>query len=72
MDCHTVESLWECVTKLEAQELLLQFKASDWSSLKQEDRTKLYKDLSKSAYNSEWNKQETVSNADIAQMFGGF
>lgn len=65
-----VQSLWECITMIEAQEQLKMMNSLDWPNLKKEQRKNLHKDLYKQAYPDALKKKNYVSIDDLKRLQG--
>jgi Zn/Cd-binding protein ZinT len=70
LEASLVESMWQSITTLEAQEQLMQMSVQDWSHMKKAQRTKLHKELFKKAYPSEIRKKNYISAEDLAKVLG--
>lgn len=70
LEAFKVQSLWECITMIEAQEQLKAFTVQDWSHMKKAQRTKLHKDLFKQAYPSEIRKKNYISPEELLKVLG--
>ena len=50
MELDLFYTLWQSITVIEAQEILMQLKISDWPNMKDNDRQKFHRDLHRAAY----------------------
>lgn len=65
-----VQSLWECITMIEAQEQLKMMTCLDWPNLKKAQRQNLHKDLFAKAYPDSIRKKNYVSIDDLKRLQG--
>jgi uncharacterized membrane protein len=65
------EVLWQAITRIEAQNTLVELSVQDWSHLKKEQRQKLHKQLHKQAYPELYEKKKPQSTKDIFNMLAG-
>jgi hypothetical protein len=70
MSCAQVESLWECITVIEAQEQLRLYKIQDWTNSKANHRNKEHRRLSEIAYPREFRQKNYVSVTDLKKVLG--
>jgi hypothetical protein len=70
MPDNLVGSLWECITMIEAQEMLKSFKVMDWPNQKKNKRGEIHKDLFKKAYPSSINKKKSIKPEDLQRLLG--
>ncbi len=70
MDFELVESLWQSMTIIEAQEQLKQLTVADWPNMKKGARDKMHRDLFSKAYPSELKKKNYVSLEDLGKVLG--
>ena len=62
---------WECITTIEAQEMLMSLNVQDWSYKKQSDREKTLKKLNRDAYPASLKETKgQVSNDALARALG--
>jgi hypothetical protein len=61
MPADEIESLWQAITQIEAQEMLKQFQIADYPHLKARDKSRVHKDMHKLAYP---HAQEKVLDAE--------
>lgn len=65
-----VGSLWECITMIEAQEMLKSFKVMDWPQQKKAKRTDIHKELFLQAYPKSINKRKSIKQEDLQRILG--
>lgn len=71
MDFERACVLLNAAETIEAQELLAQFKSTDWPHLKKQEREKTHRKLHKLAYPFEWNNSAPLSLEDAAKRLSG-
>jgi len=71
MELDEVEMLWEQITVIEAQEQIKAMKALDFPHQRKQDRQKIHKDLSMSAYPDEMKPKNYVSVETVQRLLGG-
>jgi len=70
VDSERVESLWQAITVIEAQEQLKQMSIADWPNMKKQQRSKIHKELFKQAYPSEIRKKNYITPEDLGKVLG--
>jgi len=70
MQDERVQSLWDCITMIEAQEQLKTMTALDWPNLKKNQRQELHKGLFKKAYPDSLRKKNYISVDDLKRLQG--
>lgn len=71
-DNELIESLYECIPTIQAQEILIQLRALDFPMMKDEARRKLHKDLNKQAFPRILKAEEkALTTADLANLLKG-
>lgn len=65
-----VESLWECITMIEAQDQLNNLSVADWPNQKPDSRKKIHKDLFKKAFPKEEKGPVVVTQDDLNKILG--
>lgn len=68
LPAQTVDSLWQQITIIEAQEQLKMFRAMDWPNLKKSEREKEHKRLFKIAYPKELRQSESISPGALQSL----
>ena len=66
LDTNTYELLYKAIEPLEAQELLVSMKVSDWPNIKKEDRQKIHRSVYRSAYKT--SQEKVVTTEDFAAI----
>lgn len=67
---HLIESLWNNISVIEAQEQMKKLTVADWPNMKKSSRSKLHKDLYSQAYPTHLRKKNYVSADDLAKVLG--
>ena len=65
-----IETLWECITMIEAQNQLNNLSVADWPNQKPETRKQIHKELFDKAYPSEKKTPLIVTQADLNRILG--
>ena len=67
---HLIESLWNNISVIEAQEQMKKLTVADWPNMKKSSRSKLHKDLHNQAYPTHLRKKNYVTPEDLAKVLG--
>jgi len=62
--------LWEAITQIEAEQVLIQLQVESWPHMKQSSRDKWHRQLSKQAYPSQFDKTKGLDLSVLASKMG--
>lgn len=65
-----IDTLWEAITSIEAQEQLKLMNALDWPNMKKEQRQKRHRELYKQAYPSSIKEKNYITLEDLDKLQG--
>ncbi len=68
MSAPMFETLWLCITPIEAQEQLKLMSALDWPNMKPAQRKKMHRELFSKAYPSEMRPKKSITANDLQRM----
>lgn len=66
-----MNNLWDCITVIEAQNLLTSLTIADWPNMKKEGREKLHRSLSRKAYPDTFKGKKKVSLEELDKILKG-
>jgi hypothetical protein len=69
-----LEKYWECIETIEAQEMLISLKITDYPYMKQGSRSKFFKEIKKSAepkIEIDSSNKKEFTTSDLAKMLAG-
>lgn len=66
-----VDTLWQCITQIEAQNLLCQMSVVDWPNMKKQDREKRHKELFSMAYPKHMIPKNKITVEDLQKLLKG-
>lgn len=59
---------WLAITQIEAQDILIKLRISDWPNMKSSERRKWHRELYKMAYPATMNEKAELKTADLAAI----
>ena len=65
-----VETLWQGITRIEAQQELVRLKSQDWPNLKQDDREEYHHQMYELAYPDIFREEKTITFEDLQNLLG--
>lgn len=71
MSIDDIDIYWQCITVVEAQEILLNLRQLDWPNMNKNQREKFHKQLYKMAYPASFKEAKQVSNDHLAKILSG-
>lgn len=69
-DADRIESLWQAITVIEAQQQLMKMSVADWPNMKKQQRSKVHKELFSKAYPSEVRKKNYITPEQLQKVLG--
>lgn len=70
MKMSVLQTLWENITIIEAQEQLKQMTVNDWPNMSKSGRNNLHRDIFKQAYPSQIQQKNYVDIKDLSRVLG--
>jgi hypothetical protein len=70
LTCYEFDSLWESITQIEAQQVLIQLQIESWPHMKQQARDKWHRKLNQQAYPSQWDQSKGLDLSSLAAKMG--
>lgn len=64
------EMLWQSITMIESQDMLIAMKTADFPHLKKENRSRVHKSIYKNAFPKVFENTEPMDNEKLAKFIG--